>query len=118
MKLNNNEKRVLGYLSVTCGVNTGQRIWNVAENGLDDEYETKKVSQIMQGLKRKGLVNNYRTLWYLTQDGRDLIENFSPYAICKSCGYKISLAFGNMSDKSCSNCDDGEYEIKWLERDA
>lgn len=74
MKITNGEKRVINYLYSTCMFGGGQNIYFIEECGLDDEYETNKVSKIMQGLKRKGLVNyvSCTRVWYLTKEGKEM----------------------------------------------
>ena len=74
MKISNDEQKVIEYLYSTCMLGGGQRIWFIEECGLDYKYEIKRVSQIMQNLKRKGLVNNHQTIWYLTKEGKELVK--------------------------------------------
>ena len=73
MKTTNDEKKVINYLYSTCMFGGGQNIYNIEECSLD-EYETKKVSQIMQDLKRKGLVDyvSCTRVWYLTKEGKEM----------------------------------------------
>ena len=73
MKISKVEQKILDYLFSTCMFGGGQNIYNIEECGLDDKYETKRVSQIMQSLKKKGLVDyvSCTRVWYLTREGKD-----------------------------------------------